>query len=243
LKFWSLPGYIPYEKARELQLRLVDLRVQDRIPDTVLFLEHEPVITRGRGLQFTGTPRPKHMPLMQVLPEGVAFAESERGGDLTYHGPGQLVIYPICKLDGSGFAPKHDIAGYLRRMEEFLIQDLAVRGVSAESRENATGVWIGDKKIASMGVAIRKWTTYHGIAINCVNDLRPFHLISPCGYSPEVMTRLSDWVMLGSDWRREMELSFAERMLKSATQKVSQSDSGPELTSVDLNHIQQLESF
>jgi lipoyl(octanoyl) transferase len=216
--FWSLTGLTPYESARELQLKLVDLRAADRIEDTVLFLEHEPVITRGRGLQFTGTPRPRHMPLPGPLPSGVAFAESERGGDLTYHGPGQLVIYPIFKLDGQGFGPNHDVAGFLRRFEQVFIDvigELSNGSARAESREHATGGWVGERKVASMGIAIRKWVTYHGLAINCVNDLKPFHLISPCGFSPEVMTRLSDLMELG-DWAEKgracLETAIMEKL-------------------------------
>jgi lipoate-protein ligase B len=212
MQFWSLRGIVPYEKIRQLQLDLVELRSQDRIPDTVLFLEHEPVITRGRGLQFTGTPRPRHMPVPQHLPEGISFSESERGGDLTYHGPGQLVVYPVCKLDGRGFGPAHDVAGFLRKIEKILIDDLAERGLKAEVKDHATGVWIGSQKIASIGIAVKKWVTYHGAAINCVNDLRPFHFISPCGFHPEVMTRLSDWTELDQSWRSDLEKSIARKM-------------------------------
>jgi lipoate-protein ligase B len=214
MQFWSLSGLTPYENARLIQLKLLELRAADRISDTVLFLEHEPVITQGRGLQFTGTPRPRHMPVPVQLPPGVSFAESERGGDLTFHGPGQLVIYPIVKLDGKGFGPHHDIGGFLRKFEQVLIDELASRGIQAESRENAAGVWAGNRKVASMGIAIRKWVTYHGMAVNCVNDLKYFQLISPCGFSPEVMTKLSD--LLNDydvkNWRTDLEQAFARRM-------------------------------
>lgn len=212
MQFWSIRGCREYDAVRQLQLKLVELRALDQIPDTVLFLEHVPVITRGRGLQFAGAAKSKerHMPLPLALPSGVQFAESERGGDLTYHGPGQLVIYPICKLDGQGLTPRHDVAGFLRRYEEKLIQLLEGDGLVACVKENATGVWIGDKKIASIGIAIRKWVTYHGIAINVVNDLAPFFSISPCGFQPEVMTRLKDWVELGDDWRESIELRLAQ---------------------------------
>jgi lipoate-protein ligase B len=215
LQFWSLSGLTPYENARLIQLKLLELRAMDRIPDTVLFLEHEPVITQGRGLQFTGAPRPRHMPVPMQLPPGVSFSETERGGDLTYHGPGQLVIYPIVKLDGKGFGPDHDVTGFLRKFEQVLIDELGARGLSASSHENATGVWVGSKKIASLGIAVRKWVVYHGMAINCVNDLKPFHLISPCGFAPEVMTRLSDLIPNYDPvhWRADLERNFARRML------------------------------
>jgi len=212
IRFISLNGLVPYKEAQELQLKLVELRAHDLIPDTILFLEHTPVITRGRGLQFTGEPRPRHMPAPPLIPEGMDFVESERGGDLTYHGPGQLVIYPICKLDGKGFGPNHDIGGFLRTLESLIIAELAERGLSAETRPNATGVWIGDKKIASIGIAVRKWVTYHGIAINCTNDLKPFFLISPCGFAPEVMTKMDELVTQPENWRADFEQRLVRRI-------------------------------
>ncbi len=226
MRFWSLKGTTPYETARELQHRLVEERAADRIPDTILFLEHTPVVTQGRGLQ-QAREGVRHMPLPQ-LPAGIAFAESERGGDLTYHGPGQLVMYPVCKLDGRGFGADHDVTGFLRSLEAVLIATLREWGIEGEARQDATGVWVGERaeaglacgrflKVASIGIAVRKWVTYHGIALNCVNDLKPFHLISPCGFSPEVMTRVSDlrpelgWQ--GSTlWRSEAERALAREI-------------------------------
>ncbi len=210
---------LSYQEAREIQLDLVEQRYRDLIPDTVLFLEHRPVITQGRGLQWTGVSRQKHMPVPGFLPEGLEFSESERGGDLTYHGPGQLVIYPICKLDGKGWAPHHDVGGFLRKLESTLIEVLRARGLNGLSRPHSTGVWVDPgkgsplKKIASVGIAVRKWVTFHGLALNCVNDLSPFHLISPCGLSSEVMTRLSDWSSLSPNWRQEIEESWVSRMV------------------------------
>lgn len=214
MHFLSLSHYIPYEKARELQLKLVELRVADKIPDTVLFLEHEPVITRGRGLQWSGKKRPSHLPLRFPLPPEIAYVETERGGDLTYHGPGQLVVYPICKLDGKGFAPRQDVGGFLRKLENSVIEALKRWEITAHTLENATGVWVGDHKLASIGIAVKKWVTYHGIAMNCVNDLMPFQWISPCGFHPEVMTRLQDLTLLWNkaEWRKELEQTLAEKM-------------------------------
>ena len=242
IRFWSLKGYASYSDATRLQLELVDQRARDEIPDTVLFLEHKPVVTQGRGLQFTGKPRPRHMPKPAFLPAGTEFAESERGGDLTWHGPGQLVIYPIVKLDGKGVAPHHDVAGFLRGLEQALIRaiDAAVLGADrggsnmsadggafsnaagevsgrpfgkgAGAKADATGVWVGDRKVASIGIAVRKWVTYHGVALNCVNDLAAFSTFSPCGFAPEVMTRLKDVLpagALGADWRPVWERAFA----------------------------------
>jgi lipoyl(octanoyl) transferase len=157
------------------------------------------------------------MPAPTLLPPEIDFRESERGGDLTYHGPGQLVIYPIFKLDGHGFAPKHDVAGFLRKLEQIFVDDLKALGLAADARENATGVWVGEKKVASIGVAIRKWVTYHGVAINVTNDLKPFHLISPCGFSPEVMTRLKDLsTAVPEAWRPWLEVRLIRRFRTSA---------------------------
>ena len=200
---------------------MVEKRAADEIPDTVLFLEHEAVVTQGRGLQWTGTPRPRHVPLPAPLPPEISFCESERGGDLTYHGPGQLVIYPIVKLDGRGFGPEHDITAFLRKFEGVLISTLARLDLKGSSHENAAGVWVGERKLASIGIAVKKWVSYHGMAINVVNDLKPFHLISPCGFSPEVMTRLEDlaptWASThGAHWRVELEKILKEEFEKSA---------------------------
>ncbi len=234
MRFWSLNGYLPYSSVSQLQQRLVELRHKEWIPDTVLFLEHQPVITRGRGLQFTGVQRPRQMPLLVQIPPEVEFAESERGGDLTYHGPGQWVMYPICKLDGRGFAPKHDVAGFLRKLESILIEELASYQIQASIKPNATGVWVQDKKIASIGIAIRKWVTFHGLALNCVNDLKPFYLISPCGFSPDVMTRLADFSELDSNWRFKLQNSIAKRF-----------DSEPQIVSLSfedaIEQVSQLE--
>lgn len=219
LQFQSIPGLTSYERGQEIQKDLLEQRAADRIPDTVLFLEHTPVITRGRGLQWTGEPRERHMPAPVGLPPEIEFKDSERGGDLTYHGPGQLVIYPICKLDGKGFGPDHDVAAYLRKLEGALISVLGKLDLKASSKENAAGVWVGDRKIASLGVAVRKWITYHGAAINIVNDLQPFQLISPCGFQSEVMTRLSDLKpefvsFCNGDWRGWWEKEL-ERVIRS----------------------------
>jgi lipoyl(octanoyl) transferase len=209
---------VPYEKAWEFQKELVEKRIQDEIPDTVLFVEHPPTVTRGRGLQWSparakeaeeGAPPLREMPI-GTLPGGTEYFAIERGGDLTWHGPGQLVIYPIVKLDGSGFGPNHDVTGYLRKLERVLGEWLVKYGLRTVARENATGIWVepsregftsgagsksasdsSPKKIASIGIAVRKWVTYHGIGMNIANSLEGYRDISPCGFSPEVMTTLA----------------------------------------------------
>lgn len=205
---------VPYRVAWEFQKELVEKRAQGEIPDTIIFCEHPSTITRGRGLQFTGEARERHAPLGPI-PEGTEFFEIERGGDLTWHGPGQLVIYPIIKLDGTGFGPDHDVTGFLRKIERVLGSVLIEFGLMSEMREKATGVWVGDRKLASIGIAVRKWVTYHGIAINVVNDLAPFRMISPCGFSPEVMSSLVELApqafAVRSAWRSEMEIRLARK--------------------------------
>ena len=193
---------VSYAAAWNFQKSLVDRRAADAIPDTILFVEHPPTITRGRGLQRKpGDDTDLRAMPMAAPPEETAYFEIERGGDLTWHGPGQLVVYPIVKLDGKGFGPDHDIAGYLRKLEKVFGGWLATHGLLTESRENATGIWVlprtgeggstSEKKIASIGIAIRKWVTYHGIGVNLANDLAGFRAISPCGFDPDVMTTLA----------------------------------------------------
>lgn len=240
IRFVSLPGWTSYEDARQLQRELVEKRIRDEVEDTILLLEHLPVVTQGRGLQrLPGKSSVvRHMPLpdfskLDLVVEGhrLSFSESERGGDLTYHGPGQLVIYPIFKLDGSHLlSPHHSIEGFLRGMERVIIDLLRTYGLEGESREGATGVWVGAQKIASIGIAVRRWVTYHGIALNGINDLRPFHLFSPCGFHPEVMTRLSDCVphfKNQTTWREDLEKRFSNVILGSlcAPQKILENPS------------------
>lgn len=192
LHFISLPGLVPYAEASEYQKRLVEQRAQGLIPDTVLFLEHPSVITRGRGLQFNGEQRLRQMPLDRI-PQGVEFCETERGGDLTWHGPGQLVMYPIVKLGDSPFAPEQDVGAFIRKLESVLIRVLQSISIQGTQKPGASGVWVGERKLASVGIAIRKWVTYHGMAINVVNDLRFFEGFAPCGFSHHVMSRLMDF--------------------------------------------------
>jgi lipoyl(octanoyl) transferase len=228
MRFISLKGLIHYEEARLLQHRLVELRARDLIEDTVLFLEHAPVITRGRGLQFTEKVRQRHMPLSRTFPPEILYCETERGGDLTYHGPGQLVIYPLCKLDGKGFGPKQDVGAFIRKCEQGVIHVLKDFGINAVTRQGSSGVWVGDfqdRKVASIGIAVRKWVTYHGIALNVDNDLKPFSFISPCGFSSEIMVNLKELYLkelklknnlfsnpLG--WRKKIEKKISETMLE-----------------------------
>ena len=164
-----------YRKVHELQLQLVQTRGQEKGPDVILLGEHERVITLGRA---TKDPLPD-------LP--IPVERIERGGQATWHGPGQLVGYPILDLQELGIS----VRTYLRELELSLIDALAVWEIEGEVRDGATGVWVGSHKIASLGVAVRRWITYHGFALNVAPDLEDFGLIQPCGYSAEVMTSMA----------------------------------------------------
>lgn len=207
MKFWSVTGLVDYTEALRLQHRLVKLRIEGQIEDTLLFLEHSPVITRGRGLQNKAKALCQSQDEGQVNLSKINIVDVERGGGLTYHGPGQWVVYPICLL------VKKDIHAFLRHLEFSIIELLRIGyGVIARTIPHATGVWVGEKKIASIGIALRKWVTFHGLALNVINSLDPYFCFSPCGFRPEVMTRLADVLshdhVLGPNWRVDLESCF-----------------------------------
>ncbi len=163
----------PYEEAWKLQQALHAERVDDKIPDTLLLLEHPPTYTVGKrvdeGLQLVDEDaRVQH---------GIPIHRTERGGLITYHGPGQLVGYPILKLRTYCTGPK----AYMHMLEDVLIRVLEDFGLKASRRDRCTGVWIGNRKIAALGVHISGGVTMHGFALNIVNDLRPYDWIVPCG--------------------------------------------------------------
>ncbi|HTF90806.1 MAG TPA: lipoyl(octanoyl) transferase LipB [Planctomycetota bacterium] len=169
----------PYAAAHTLQESLVERRVAGLISDQLLLTEHDPVITVGRG----GEEMPETL-------GGVPVVKVERGGEATYHGPGQLVAYPIVQLE----AERRDLHRYLRDLEEVVIRTLAEFGVTGARKIGLTGVWVGGKKICSLGVAVRRWVAWHGFALNLRTDLEVFQSFRPCGLDPGVMTRLSDHV-------------------------------------------------
>ncbi len=204
----SLPGIRKFSEVHQLMLDLVERRIRGEVADTFIFCEHQSVITRGRGLQWSAQRSDRAMP-PPLVPEGTDYVEIERGGDLTWHGPGQLVVYPILSLGGSGRWGSHlgrDIEKYVRFLEEWWIRALAQEGAFANRDPAGSGVWSGNRKLASVGVAVRKWVTFHGLAMNVVNDLAPFRDFSPCGFGGEIMTRISDLEgiapdLKGGDWR------------------------------------------
>ena len=177
-------GRTRYADAHALQQELVAQRIAGGIGDVLLLTEHEPVLTVGRG-----TPEAEQRLLGQ---SGIPVVEVERGGEATYHGPGQLVAYPILALPEG----RRDLHRYLRDLEQVVLGVLEEFGVSGTRRPGLTGVWIGERKVCSLGVAVRRWVTWHGLALNLHTDLTPFRRFHPCGLAPDVMTRLADHVEL-----------------------------------------------
>jgi lipoyl(octanoyl) transferase len=171
-------GRVQYEQGLNLQDRLVAERRAGEIPDQLLLLEHDPVYTIGR------TPDQSSLRNAARLPHPVV--QINRGGQATYHGPGQLVGYPILDLRDHG----QDLHVYLRALEELLIRVCAEFGVAARRREGLTGTWVADRKIASIGVGVRHWISMHGFALNVCGDLGPFEEITPCGIAGVEMTSI-----------------------------------------------------
>jgi lipoyl(octanoyl) transferase len=164
---------VTYENGMSLQQKLVELRQRDAIDDQLVLLEHPPVITLGRGGKrdnLLASPDALHA-------HGVRFFETTRGGDITYHGPGQVVGYPILHL-GEG---NRDVRRYVTNLEEVLIRTVAEYGITATRIDGRRGIWVGNDKIAAIGVRIARWVTSHGWALNVNTNLAHFRLITPCG--------------------------------------------------------------
>lgn len=176
-------GATSYRRGLALQQVMVDARAAGRTGDWLLFPDHPPVLTVGRS-PSDGNLRVDRATLER---RGIELFEVSRGGDITWHGPGQLVGYAIVDLNGRG----RDLHRYLRSLEESLITSLAAWGIEGRRIEGRTGVWAGDEKIASIGVAVRRWVTYHGFALNVEPDLSHFDLIHPCGLHGIRMTSVA----------------------------------------------------
>lgn len=175
-------GVLPFREAESLQQKLVIERQQGRVPDLLLMLEHPRVITlgvsanRGNVLASEKT----------LLEQGIKVHQTRRGGDVTYHGPGQLIGYPILSLKPD----RCDLHRYVRDLEEVLIRTVNDFGVTAMRIPGLTGVWVGEQKLAAVGVRVSRWVTSHGFAINITTDLDDFSLIRPCGISDKGVTAL-----------------------------------------------------
>lgn len=174
-----LDGLTPYAAAHHLQEALVEAVAAGTLDDVVLLLEHPPTITLGRKRDAEAS---------VLLPEGVPVVRVERGGDATWHAPGQLVVYPLVALpDG-----RRDLHAALRALEDAVIGLLDGLGLAAGRDPRNTGVWLDGHKVCSIGIAVRSWVTWHGLALNVDVDLGGFARIRPCGFDADVMTRLAD---------------------------------------------------
>lgn len=179
------PGVIEYQAAWQEQRRLHAAVVAGESPDTVLLLEHPSVYTAGKLTQPWDRP-----------PDGTSVVETDRGGQITWHGPGQLVGYPIVRLPGEGGRPR-DVVAFVRRMEQVLIEACAQLGVATTRSKGRSGVWVPEdahgpaRKIASIGIRVSRGVSMHGFALNCDCDLSAFDLITPCGIRDAGMTSLS----------------------------------------------------
>jgi lipoyl(octanoyl) transferase len=194
-------GQLPYAEALELQLRVRAARQADEIPDTLLLLEHPPVYTRGKRTEAHDLPMGDDW----YAAQGIEVHDVDRGGRVTYHGPGQLVGYPIMRIS--------DVIDYVRTMERAVIAALGDEGVEARVREGLTGIWAEDEKIGSIGVHVSKGVTTHGFAVNVDNDLKPFEWIVPCGIDGVRMTSLLERTGKAdgmSCFRKRMAYRFAE---------------------------------
>jgi lipoyl(octanoyl) transferase len=176
-------GLVPYDDALALQAAAVAARAEGRLPDLLLLLEHPPVITLGRAAKAAHV---LASPAARAAC-GIELRETGRGGDVTLHAPGQLVGYPIVDLTPRG----RDVHRYLRDLEEVLIRAAAGWGIEAGRIPKLTGVWVGDDKLAAIGVAVKRWIAHHGFALNVSNDLALFDLIVPCGLSGKGVTSVS----------------------------------------------------
>ncbi len=177
-------GLVPYAEGLAIQQRLVEQRKAGAIPDQLLLLEHPPVITVGVKARHDRshvleTPE-------RLAAAGVEVVETGRGGDVTYHGPGQLVGYPIIDLSPD----RRDVHRYVRDLEEVLIHAVGRFGIAAGRSTGLTGVWVGDTKLAAIGVRIARWVTSHGFALNVTTDLEHFALIVPCGLAGKGVTSI-----------------------------------------------------
>jgi lipoyl(octanoyl) transferase len=175
-------GKMPYGAAWELQKQVWQLRVDNRIPDTLILVEHPAVVTLGKSGKASNLLVSED----ELRRRGIELFRVERGGDITYHGPGQLVGYPI-------FFIQEAIAGvhaFVSKVEESLIHALAAQGISAERRPKLTGVWVRDEKVAAIGVAVSRRVSFHGFALNVNTDLSQFELINPCGIRDKGVTSL-----------------------------------------------------
>lgn len=195
-------GTISYDEAHQLQRSLLANRINGMGRDTLLLLEHEPVITLGQNAD------PTHLlfPLSSYEERGIAVRQSERGGEVTYHGPGHLVMYPIIALRERGITLRQ----HIRALEGALIAACAAYRVKAERRDGAPGCWVGERKIGAVGVRVERGVAWHGLALNVGRDVAAFEMINPCGHAGVVSTSIAlerDWAAISRGEGEEIEVS------------------------------------
>ncbi len=179
-------GTAEYQEAYRFQLELVNQRQKGFIDDTIIFVEHPAVITRGRkGRKSGGNIL---IAEQELAAKGIKVCEVDRGGDVTLHCPGQLVVYPVFDLNNHG----RDIHGYLRNLEEVVIRVLRDYSISPERIRGFTGVWVGGRKIASIGVGVSRWIAYHGVSLNVSPELKQYSMINVCGMEKVRMTSMEE---------------------------------------------------
>ncbi|MFQ5607234.1 MAG: lipoyl(octanoyl) transferase LipB [Candidatus Zixiibacteriota bacterium] len=216
---WQIDiGRCDYQRALDWQRSLIALRRRGVIRDMLIYVEHPPCVTLGRQ---------SHPENLRGVDESIPLYEIERGGDVTYHGPGQLVCYPIFDLNRFG----RDLHRFIRNLEQGVIATLADYGVSGKRIADYTGVWVdtpdGERKVASIGIAAQKWISFHGVAVNLTTDLSAFESINPCGLEAKVMTSVKE--LTGQAVSR---LEFASKLTK-VYAKLFETDFAP----VDLAQI------
>lgn len=203
----SYPRPVPYIGALAQQYALAEQRGRGEIPDTLLLLEHPPTITLGRRTQDTDLLTPE----AALRAQGIAVERVDRGGEITYHGPRQMVGYPILDLRQHG----SDLHKYLRDLEETLIQTIAPFGLTGERVPGRTGVWVQDRKIAAIGIKVARWVSLHGFALNISPDLAPFRAkFVPCGISDKDVTSMAEKLGAGCPAWVEVEAVLLEKFAK-----------------------------
>ena len=202
---WNLTDY---EEAYQKQLTYVHERIHNIRKDILIFTEHKPVYTLGKRL---GAEQHLVWDDEQRSDFGIDISKTNRGGDVTYHGPGQIVGYPIISLDTS-----KDLHLYLRNLEQVLINALGSLGLIASRRPGKTGIWLQNRKVAAIGVAVKRWVTYHGFALNVNNDLTPFQGIIPCGITQDEGTVTSS----KQELQRELDLEEIKSIIANEFWKI-----------------------
>lgn len=178
-----IKGLTPYAEGLRLQTARRDAVARGEAAEALFLLEHAPVVTLGRNAHEENLLKTRG----EYAEMGIEVAEAGRGGDVTYHGPGQLVAYPILDLKARGRA----IRGYLRCLERVLLSTVATWGLEGELSPGQTGVWVNGAKVAAIGVGLKRWVTYHGVSLNAAPDMRPFQTIVPCGIADRPVTSLA----------------------------------------------------